>query len=109
MKLSLAIGVLLVTVTAAAVAVAVWASVADTPWEDQDDQGSASLLCQDALERRKAVEDALQRPVSSSGTRGDQIEGPLSAFRDHAFFADEIIRLESTLRAIERDIQRFCK
>ena len=105
MRLPLPIGVVLGAVTAGAVAVAVWASVADVPWENDDNQGSASLLCQDALDRRKAVEDALQRPVSVR----EGIEGPLSAFRDLPGLDDEVTRLESELRGIERDIDGFCE
>ncbi len=110
MRLLLPVGVL-VAVTAGAVAVAVWASVADAPWEDSDGaegQSNVDLLCQDALERRKAVEAALQAPVSPTGSG----QAPLSAFRgrDHGDpFRDEITRLESNLRDIERDIQRFCE
>jgi hypothetical protein len=118
MRLLLPVGVL-VAVAAGAVAVAVWASVADAPWEHDDGQGNASVLCQDALERRKAVEDALQRPVSLSrpiyrlrsteiqGT--SETEGPLSAFRDDPLFSDEVKRLESELVEIKSDIQRFCE
>ena len=117
MRLSLPIGVLLVTVTTGAIAVAAWASIADAPWEGTNGNPApaqvptqptsppfTSLLCQDALERRKAVEDALQRPVSPTGAA--QI--PLSALRDVGRFRDEVTRLESKLRDIERDIQRFC-
>ena len=113
MRLALPIGVLLVAITAGAVAVAVWASVADAPWEDnggKDDEGTASLLCEDALERRKAVEDALQKPVTLP--QGQQL--PLSAMRGidpgdpFSAFSEEVARLESKLPDIERDIQRFC-
>ena len=110
MRLALPIGVFLVAVTAGAVAVAVWASVADPPWEDNEgsakgSEGSATLLCEDALERRRATEDALQKPVLES-------QVPLSAFRGNDTYtalSDEVIRLESKLRDIERDIQRFCQ
>ena len=116
MRLAMPIGILLVAVTAGAVVVAVWASVADAPWESNDSQGTASLLCEDALDRRKAVEDALQRPVSRAAFSGQrtelvvgQNEGPLSAFRDDPLFSDEVGRLEIKLRNIERDIERFCQ
>lgn len=124
MRLPLPIGALLVAVTAGAVAVAVWASVADAPWEGNEgsakgSEGSATLLCEDALERRRATEDALQRPVLE-----DQI--PLRTFRDSPIirqrirgvdstnyedttFMDEVARLDSELRLIESDIQRFCE
>lgn len=109
MRLLLPVGVL-VAVSAGAVAVAVWASVADAPWEDSDGaegQSNVDLLCQDALERRKAVEAALQAPV----VRGSG-QAPLSAYRGREPgdpFRDEITRLESKLREIERDIRRFCE
>ncbi len=106
MRLPLAIGVLLVAVTAGAVAVAVWASVADAPWEDNEGGSEiASLLCEDALERRKAVEDALQEPVLEA-------QVPLSSFRagnGYEPLRDEVMRLESKLRDIERDIQQLCE
>ena len=124
MKLALPLGILLAAVTIGAGAVAVWASVADAPWESNEgsakgSEGSATLLCEDALERRKAVEAALQAPVSLTGA--GQI--PLITFRDVVeerdrlgqrntsalMLRDEVIRLESKLRDIERDIQRFCQ
>lgn len=112
MRLLLPIAVL-VAVAAGAVAVAVWASVADAPWEDsaggaKSSEGSEALLCEDALERRKAVEDAFQEPVSLPSTTSP-IEGPLSAFRDSPPFSDEVTRLESELSEIEGDIQHFCE
>ena len=102
MKLVLPVGVLLVTLTVAAVAVAAWASVADAPWEREE--GSTALLCQDALERRKAVEEALQRPV----TMANGVEAPLSSMRSSAIFGDEVERLESKLTRINRDIRELC-
>jgi hypothetical protein len=104
MKLVLPIGVLLVTLTVAAVAIAAWVSVADAPWEGKG--GNTALLCQDALDRRQAVEEALQRPVTSvSGA-----QGPLSAYRgSEGLWGEEVERLESDLRAIESDIQEFCE
>ena len=80
------------------------------PWDGddgsaKDNEGTESLLCEDALERRKAIEAALQAPTGSS-------QAPLSAFRGQEPgdpFRDEITRLESNLRDIERDIQRFCE
>lgn len=112
MKLALPIGVLLVAVTAGAVAVAVWASVADAPWEGNEgstngSEGNATLLCEDALERRKAVEAALQAPVSTG-----EVQVPLSAYRGNDTYtalSAEVTRIESKLRDIERDIQRFCQ
>ena len=113
MKLAVPIGALLVAVTVGAVAVAVWASVASAPWEGnegsaKDNEGTASVLCEDALERRRAAEAALQAPVSVTGSG----QAPLSAFRGRDPgdpFRDEITRLESKLPDIERDIQRFCQ
>ncbi len=112
MRLAQSISILLVAVTAGAVAVAVWASVADAPWEGNEgrakgSEGSATILCEDALERRKAVEAALQAPVSL-GTG----QVPLSAYRGNDTYtalSDEVTRLESKLRDVERDIQRFCQ
>lgn len=110
MRLWLPISILLVTVMAGMGVVAVWASVADAPWEGnegsaKDNEGTASVLCEDALERRRATEDALQKPVLES-------QVPLSAFRGNDTYtalSDEVIRLESKLRDIEREIERFCE
>ena len=109
MKLALPLGILLAAVTIGAGAVAVWASVADAPWESNEgsakgSEGSVTLLCEDALERRKAIEDALQMPVFEA-------QVPLSSLRGSDTFTTlsaEVTRLESKLRDIERDIQRFC-
>lgn len=108
MRLILPVGLLLVAVTVGAVAVAVWVSVADAPWEN--DQGSTNLLCQDALQRRQAVQDALQRPITIDlGSRGSS-QKPLSTFRGVSGpLGDEVVRLESSLLGIQRDIQSFCQ
>ena len=103
MKAVLPIGLLLVTLTVAAAAMAAWASVADAPWEGTE--SNTGLLCQDALERRQAVEEALQRPV----TLPSGLQGPLSAMRKIETFRGEIERLESDLGAVNRDIQNLCK
>ena len=104
MKLVSPMGVLLMALTVAAVAVLAWVSVADAPWEGED--GNTALLCQDALERRKAVEEALQGPVTSR----IGVQGPLSAYRGtEGSWGEEVERLDSELRAIERDIERFCE
>ncbi len=111
MRLLFPVGVL-VAVTAGAVAVALWASVADAPWEGNEgsakgSEGSAILLCEDALERRKAAEAALQAPVSTG-----EVQVPLSAYRGNDTFtalSAEVTRLESKLRDIEREIERFCE
>lgn len=108
MKLVLPIGVLLGTLTIAAIAVAAWVSVTDAPWEGKD--GNTALLCQDALERRKTVEEALQRSV----TLPNGVQAPLRALRGSTApagqgWAKEVERLDSDLRAIERDIEEFCE
>ena len=81
------------------------------PWDGDegsvmDNEGTASVLCEDALERRMAFEDALRAPVTESGS-----QAPLSAYRGRDPgdpFRDEITRLESKLRDIESEIARFC-
>jgi len=104
MRLALPVGIFLVTLTVAAAAVAAWVSVADAPWEGK--QGNITLLCQDALDRRKAVEEALQRPVTL--VSGAQV--PLSSMRGSTgSLGDEVERLESDLRTINRDIQKLCE
>ncbi len=118
MRLWLPVGVL-VAVTAGAVAVALWASIADAPWEDNDNQGNASLLCEDALERRRATEVALQRPVleaqiplrtfRDSPITRQRIRGVDSTTYEDTTLMDEVARLDSELRLIESDIQRFCE
>ena len=97
--------VLLAIGAGTAVGVMLW-----EPWDGdkgntKGSEGSATLLCEDALERRRATEDALQRPVLES-------QAPLSIFRGsdtYTSLSDEVIRLESKLRDIEREIERFCE
>jgi len=94
-----------VTLTVAVVAVAVWVSVADAPWEGKD--GNTAVLCQDALERRQAVEEALQRPVRPVV---GGLEIPLRTLRgSETLWGKEVERLDSDLRTIDRDIQKFCE
>ena len=106
MKLVLPAGVLLVTLTVAAAATAAWVSVADAPWEGKE--GDTALLCQDALERRQAVKEALQRRVAPRGP--GSVEVPLTFYRGNEnLWGKEVERLDSDLLAIERDIQKFCE